>query len=206
MGRREKVDEEINVKGKGARSSIGSGTGMDDVGVACEKRDVDIGGESTIERNAFHTRAEGDASEVTREVPVAVVEQRVSNLAQGAMCLVLLTGPFLHVLNRIPKGVLAGLLFVHLSTLHAPIYSYLLNLSRIPASSWFMGADALQSNGITTKILYLIRDRTLTSPRDPLRKVRPSRLVLFVLVQLVGFGATFAITQTRGEWSDSGEG
>jgi hypothetical protein len=38
------------------------------------------------------------------EVPVAVVEQRVSNLAQGSLCLVLLTGPFLHVLNLIPKG------------------------------------------------------------------------------------------------------
>lgn len=44
------------------------------------------------------------------EVPVAVVEQRVSNLAQGALCLVLLTGPFLHILNLIPRGVLAGLL------------------------------------------------------------------------------------------------
>lgn len=44
------------------------------------------------------------------EVPVAVVEQRVSNLAQGSLCLVLLTGPFLHVLHLIPRGVLAGLL------------------------------------------------------------------------------------------------
>lgn len=39
------------------------------------------------------------------EVAVAVVEQRVSNLSQGAMCLVLLTGPFLHVLGLIPRGV-----------------------------------------------------------------------------------------------------
>ena len=46
------------------------------------------------------------------EVPVAVVEQRVSNLAQGSLCLVLLTGPFLHVLHLIPRGVLAGLLWV----------------------------------------------------------------------------------------------
>jgi boron transporter len=44
------------------------------------------------------------------EVPVAVIEQRVSNLAQGSLCLVLLTGPFLHVLRLIPRGVLAGLL------------------------------------------------------------------------------------------------
>ena len=62
------------------------------------------------------------------EVPVGVVEQRASNLAQGALCLVLLTGPFLHVLHLIPRGkfvlcrvpyndisfpgVLAGLLYV----------------------------------------------------------------------------------------------
>ena len=45
-----------------------------------------------------------------REVAIGVVEQRVSNLAQGSLCLVLLTGPFLHVLSLIPGGVLAGLL------------------------------------------------------------------------------------------------
>ena len=43
-------------------------------------------------------------NERSREVPVAVVEQRVSNLAQGSLCLVLLTGPFLHVLNLVPQG------------------------------------------------------------------------------------------------------
>jgi hypothetical protein len=43
-------------------------------------------------------------NERPREVPVAVVEQRVSNLAQGSLCLVLLTGPFLHVLNLVPQG------------------------------------------------------------------------------------------------------
>ncbi|KAG7088626.1 hypothetical protein E1B28_012599 [Marasmius oreades] len=108
---------------------------------------------------------------IWREEPVAVVEQRVSNLAQGSLCLVLLTGPFLHVLNLIPRGVLAGLF-------------------------WFMGADALRTNGITQKIFYLIRDRKLTPQNDPLRRVRKSRLILFIAIQLVGFGATFAITQT----------
>ena len=80
----------------------------------------------------------GDGEGELREVPVAVVEQRVSNLAQGSLCLVLLTRPFLHVLNLVPQGtqfdrafftplrvrlhphvagVLAGLLYV--STLSA---------------------------------------------------------------------------------------
>ena len=45
-----------------------------------------------------------DGIENPREVPIAVVEQRVSNLAQGSLCLVLLTGPFLHVLNLVPQG------------------------------------------------------------------------------------------------------
>lgn len=42
--------------------------------------------------------------EATKEVPIAVVEQRVSNLAQGSLCLALLTGPFLRVLGLIPRG------------------------------------------------------------------------------------------------------
>lgn len=53
---------------------------------------------------------EPDPSTARHEVPIAVVEQRVSNISQGALCLVLLTGPFLHILNLIPRGVLAGLL------------------------------------------------------------------------------------------------
>ena len=52
-----------------------------------------------------------DSKHDSCEVPVSVVEQRVSNLAQGALCLILLTGPFLHVLSLIPRGVLAGLLY-----------------------------------------------------------------------------------------------
>lgn len=104
--------------------------------------------------------------------PVGVVEQRVSNLAQGALCLVLLTGPFLHVLHLIPRGVLAGLF-------------------------WYMGADALRTNGITKNLLYLLQDKYLTPPISPLRvRVRKSRVLLFVGIQLVAFGATFAVTQT----------
>ncbi|OCH91093.1 hypothetical protein OBBRIDRAFT_729449 [Obba rivulosa] len=112
---------------------------------------------------------EGDAHR--HEVPVAVVEQRVSNLAQGSLCLVLLSGPFLHVLGLIPRGVLAGLF-------------------------WYMGIDALQGNGITRKLLYFLRDKALTPADEPLRRVRKSRILLFITVQLSGFGATMAVTQT----------
>ncbi|KAK8111860.1 Anion exchange family protein [Apiospora kogelbergensis] len=66
-----------------------------------------------------------------------VVEQRVSNLAQGLLTLGTMSGPLLVVLHLIPQAVLAGLFFI-------------------------MGYQALEGNGIT----------------------------------IVGFGATFAITQT----------
>lgn len=64
--------------------------------------------------------------------------------------------------------------------------------------SWYMGLDALRANGITEKILFLLRDRSLTSPSDPLHKVRKSRIVLFTVIELMAFGATMAIVQTIG--------
>lgn len=105
-----------------------------------------------------------------------VVEQRVSNLAQGLLTLVAMTGPLLTVLHLVPQGVLAGLFFI-------------------------MGFQALEANGITAKILFLLRDGALTSPGHPLNGgggdgVRRAAVWVFVAVELVGFGATFAITQT----------
>ncbi|QRV92636.1 HCO3- transporter family [Ceratobasidium sp. AG-Ba] len=105
------------------------------------------------------------------EHPVSVVEQRVSNLAQGALCVVLMTGPFQHVLGLVPRGVLAGLF-------------------------WFMGTDALRTSGVTEKLLFLVRDPTLIPCRNMLRRVRRSRIALFAAIELIGFGATMAITQT----------
>lgn len=82
-----------------------------------------------------------------------------------------MTKPLEHVLGLIPKGVMAGLF-------------------------WYMGTDALLSSGVTAKMLYLVRDPRAVSPTDPLNRVRRSRIALFTLVQLLAFGATFAITQT----------
>ncbi|KAF9881236.1 hypothetical protein CkaCkLH20_01386 [Colletotrichum karsti] len=100
-----------------------------------------------------------------------VVEQRVSNLAQGLLTLGTMTGPLLVVLHLIPHGVLAGLFFV-------------------------MGVQALEGNGITLKLLFLARDRNLTPPSHPLNQIRRRAVWGFVAIELVGFGATFAITQT----------
>lgn len=82
-----------------------------------------------------------------------------------------MTKPFEHVLGLIPKGVMAGLF-------------------------WYMGTDALLNSGVTAKMLYLVRDPRAISPSDPLNNVRKSRIILFILIQLIAFGATFGITQT----------
>lgn len=101
-----------------------------------------------------------------------VVEQRVSNLAQGLLTLGTMTGPLLVVLHLIPQGVMAGLFFV-------------------------MGVQALEGNGITLKLLFLCRDRSLTPASEPLKRIKRKLAVwVFVAIQLIGFGATFAITQT----------
>ncbi|KAL2835545.1 HCO3 transporter family-domain-containing protein, partial [Aspergillus pseudoustus] len=101
-----------------------------------------------------------------------VVEQRVSNLAQGLLTLGTMTGPLLIVLHLIPQGVMAGLFFV-------------------------MGVQALQGNGITQKLIFLAQDRDLTPRSDPLKGLeRRSAIWAFVILELIGFGGTFAITQT----------
>ncbi|KAI0444608.1 HCO3 transporter family-domain-containing protein [Xylaria telfairii] len=101
-----------------------------------------------------------------------VVEQRVSNLAQGLLTLGTATGPLLIVLHLIPQAVLAGLFFI-------------------------MGYQALEANGITAKLLFLLRDKHLTPTNHPLNRIRRRGAVwAFVAIELVGFGATFAITQT----------
>ena len=101
-----------------------------------------------------------------------VVEQRLSNLAQGLLFLATMAPPLLVVLHLIPQAVLAGLFFV-------------------------MGLQALAGNGITRKLLFLCRDRSLTDARSPLARLRRRAAVWgFVALALLGFGATFAVTQT----------
>ncbi len=60
-----------------------------------------------------------------------------------------------------------------------------------------MGTQALAGNGITLKLLFLAKDKQLTSAVDPLARLeRRQAIWAFVALQLFGFGATFAITQT----------
>ncbi|PLN80051.1 HCO3 transporter family-domain-containing protein [Aspergillus taichungensis] len=108
----------------------------------------------------------------TARITDHVVEQRVSNLAQGLLTLIAMTGPLLIVLHLIPQGVMAGLFFI-------------------------MGVQALQGNGVTQKLIFLAQDRAFTPASNPLKRVKRRRAIwVFVMLELVGFGATFAITQT----------
>lgn len=121
-----------------------------------------------------HDESESDPNSKGHATRVVdhVVEQRVSNLAQGLLTLGTMSGPLLIVLHLIPRGVLAGLFFV-------------------------MGVQALQANGITDKLLYLARDRNLTPASNPLKRLQRQQTIwFFVALELIGFGATFAVTQT----------
>ncbi|KAK3066475.1 hypothetical protein LTS18_001698, partial [Coniosporium uncinatum] len=114
----------------------------------------------------------GESKGHTRRVTDHVVEQRVSNLLQGLLTLGTMTGPLLIVIHLIPQGVLAGLFFV-------------------------MGVQALEGNGITAKLVFLCKDKELTPRSEPLMQIeRRSAIWVFVALELIGFGATFAITQT----------
>lgn len=136
-----------------------------------------------IPQAPFHTNAlcvtrmvsdedESESKGHARRVIDHVVEQRVSNLAQGLLTLGTMSGPLLIVLHLIPQGVLAGLFFV-------------------------MGVQALQANGITAKLLFLARDKDLTPRGHPLQRIeRRNAIWAFVILELLGFGATFAVTQT----------
>jgi hypothetical protein len=83
-----------------------------------------------------------------------------------------------------------------------------------------MGTDALLTSGVTEKMLYLVRDpRPFTSrikaaylsngecgtkadelddQKDQDSRPPNSRILIFLIVELIGFGATFAITQVGG--------
>lgn len=125
-----------------------------------------------VSRQVPDKSGSGDGKGRTKVVVDHVVEQRVSNLAQGLLTLVTMSSPLLVVLHLIPQGVLAGLFFI-------------------------MGVQALEGNGLTLKMLYLCRDKNLTAASEPLSQIhRKQAIWYFVALELVGFGATFAISQT----------
>ena len=108
--------------------------------------------------------------------------------------IVMMTGPFETLIGFIPKGVIAGLFWLvqcRPFRRRMTIRSYINDTHHR-----YMGTSALFSSGVTEHFLYLIRDGHLTSPAHPLHRVRKSRLLIWLWFELIGFAATFAITNT----------
>ncbi|KAG7713387.1 hypothetical protein KL949_005046 [Ogataea haglerorum] len=107
---------------------------------------------------------------------VRVVEQRLSNIIQGLMTLVMMTRPFLVVLGQIPQAVLAGLFFI-------------------------MAIGALNENEVVQKLRFLFTDpasrEIMGFPRHYFLLERKWFLI-FLALQLAAFGFEFAITCTKG--------
>lgn len=115
--------------------------------------------------------------------PVSVVEQRVTNILQGAMTFVLMSGPFLVVLGLIPQAVLCGLFFI-------------------------MGINGLHSGAVVNKIRFLFVDETYIK-KDPtcpqlwkdlnlIPKDKRKYFYIYLALQVVAGVAEFAITLTKG--------
>ncbi|ABN65861.2 anion exchange family protein [Scheffersomyces stipitis CBS 6054] len=112
---------------------------------------------------------------------VSVVEQRVTNTAQGLITFVMMTRPFLVVLGLIPQAVLAGLFFV-------------------------MGLTGLHGNPITNKIRYLFLDSEYvesdpTCPRmfKDIHNIKNKKwFYIYLLLQVIAGLSEFAITCTKG--------
>ncbi|MDI1487116.1 MAG: hypothetical protein OHK93_006384 [Ramalina farinacea] len=100
-----------------------------------------------------------------------VVEQRVSHFLMGLMIIGTMTGPLLVVLNLIPRSLFAGVFFV-------------------------VGWGGLESNGITAKLIYLLKEPRFVQPSEPLRQLRKSRICLYLFFQVFGITATVGVSQT----------
>ena len=114
-----------------------------------------------------------DGGEIHRREVVAesVAEQRVSHFLMGLAIIGTMSGPILLVLNLIPRALFAGVFFV-------------------------VGWGGLEGNGITTKIIYLIREARFIPPDEPLRQIGKQRILLYLFWQISGITATVGVSQT----------
>lgn len=102
-----------------------------------------------------------------------VVEQRISHFLMGLGIIGTMTGPLLIVLQTMPRALFSGVFFV-------------------------VGWGSIQGNGITAKVLFLLKEHRFIDPAEPLLKIRKSRILLFILFQILGVGFSVALSQTIG--------
>ncbi|GAB7365736.1 hypothetical protein MBLNU230_g7073t1 [Neophaeotheca triangularis] len=132
-----------------------------------------------IPQGPLHTNAlcvykpQATTTTTTKSPPTIshVVEQRFSHLAQGLLFLTTMARPFLLCLNQIPQAVLSGLFMV-------------------------MGLQALTTNGVVAKILFLLQDKHCTPADHAFNSVSRRALCSVLALQVLAFAACFAVTQT----------
>ncbi|GAB7350870.1 hypothetical protein MBLNU459_g1391t4 [Dothideomycetes sp. NU459] len=102
-----------------------------------------------------------------------VVEQRISHFLMGLAIIGTMTGPLLVVLHTMPRCLFAGVFFV-------------------------VGWGSIEGNGITKKVIFLIKEHRFIDPAEPLLRVPRKKIMLFLLLQILGVGFSVAISQTIG--------
>lgn len=122
-----------------------------------------------------HEDEDGQIVEHRHKIIVAekVVEQRLSHFLMGLAIIGTMTGPLLIVLHTMPRCLFAGVFLV-------------------------VGWGSIEGNGITAKVLFLLKEHRFIDPADPLLKVRKRQILLFILWQILGVGFSVALSQTIG--------
>lgn len=129
-------------------------------------------------KDVLHTaqvEEDGSTFEQKRKDIVAekVVETRLSHFLMGLGIIGTMTGPLLIVLHTMPRAVFAGVFLV-------------------------VGWGSIEGNGITAKVLFLLKEHRFINPADPLLKIRKRKILLFILFQILGVGFSVALSQTIG--------
>ncbi|KAG9678433.1 hypothetical protein KCU99_g1260, partial [Aureobasidium melanogenum] len=106
-------------------------------------------------------------------VAEAVVEQRISHFLMGLAIVGTMTGPLLIVLHTMPRCLFCGVFFV-------------------------VGWGSIEGNGMTQKLIFLIKEHRFIDPSEPLLQVPRRKIMLFLLFQILGVGFSVAISQTIG--------
>ncbi|KAJ6443681.1 major facilitator superfamily transporter [Purpureocillium lavendulum] len=94
----------------------------------------------------------------------AVVEQRVSHFLMGLALVGTMTGPLLTVLHAMPLATFAGVFFV-------------------------VGWGPIESNGILSKLMFLLAENRFIQRDEPLLQVRRRKIVLYIGLQILAVSA-----------------
>jgi hypothetical protein len=114
-----------------------------------------------------------DGGQIIRKRTIAthVTEQRISHLLMGLAIIGTMSRPLLVVLGTMPRAIFGGVFLV-------------------------VGWGSIEGNGILKKLVFLATERRFIQPDEPLLKIRRTRILHFVLYQLLTWAASVAISQT----------